>query len=124
MRLPLLDALPGAPHFVAGMAIVRGAPLPVIFTGRLFGDEETRPERLVVARVGQRRVGLAVDAVIGIRALSGDMLQRLPPLLHDALHHAVADIGTLDGELLVVLQAARVVPADVFAIVEAEAITS
>jgi purine-binding chemotaxis protein CheW len=124
MRLPPLDVLPGTPHFVAGMANVRGALLPVVSTSRLLGKDEKRPERLVVARVGQRRVGLAVDAVIGVRALSGDMLQRLPPLLRDALHDAVADIGTLDGELLVVLQAARVVPAEVFAMVEAEATAS
>lgn len=124
MRPPPLDVLPGTPHFVAGMAIVRGAPLPVIVVSRLFGKEDKRPERLVVARVGQRRVGLAVDAVVGVRALPRDMLQQLPPLLRDASHDAIADIGTLDGELMVVLQAARIVPAEVFAIVEAEVAAS
>jgi purine-binding chemotaxis protein CheW len=124
MRPLPLDVLPGTPHFVAGLAIVRGAPLPVIVVSRLFGKEDKRPERLVVARVGKRRVGLLVDAVVGVRVLPHDMLQQLPPLLRDAAHDAVADISTLDGELMVVLQAARVVPADVFAIVEAEAAAS
>jgi purine-binding chemotaxis protein CheW len=124
MRLPPLDALSGAPHFIAGVAVVRGGPLPVIFVNRLFGNEEKLPGRLVVVRAGERRIGLAVDAVVDVRTLSPDMLQRLPPLLRDASHHAVADIGTLDGELLVVLEAARVVPADLFALVEAEAAAS
>jgi purine-binding chemotaxis protein CheW len=124
MRPLPLDQLPGTPHFIAGMAIVRGAPLPVVVVSRLFGDLETIPERLVIVRAGPRRVGLAVDSVVGVRVLSGDVVERLPPLLRDASHNAVADIGSLDGELMVVLQAARVVPADIFAIVEAEVATS
>ncbi len=124
MRPLPLDALPGSPHFVAGMTVVRGAPLPVIVVSRLFGKEEKRPERLVVVRAGDRRVGLALDAVVGVRALPADMLTRLPPLLRDAADDAVSAVGTLDGELMVVLQAARVVPAEVFAMVEAEAAAS
>lgn len=124
MRHPALEALPDAPHFIAGIAIVRGAPLPVIDVARLFGKESERPERLVVARVGRRRVGLAVDAVIGPRVLPDDMLQRLPPLLRDASREAVSEIGSLDGELILVLRAARIVPAEFFAILEAEAASS
>ena len=124
MRPPALETLPDAPHFIAGIAIVRGAPLPVIDVARLFGKESERPERLVVARVGQRRVGLAVDAVLGARVLPDDMLQRLPPLLRDASREAVSEIGSLDGELMVVLRAARIVPAEIFAILEAESSSS
>ena len=124
MRPMPLDVLPGTPHFVAGMAIVRGEPLPVLLLSRLFGKEEKRAERLVIARAGTRRVALAVESVVGVRALEPELLQRLPPLLRDAPQDAVAEIGTLDGELMVVLQAARLVPAEVFAIVEAEAAAS
>lgn len=124
MRPLSFDMLPGSPHFVVGMAIVRGAPLPVIVVSRLFDKEEKRPERLVIARVGSRCVGLAVDEVIGVRALAAETLQELPPLLRDASQEAVAGIGTLDGELLVVLKAARIVPAEVFAIAETEAAAS
>ena len=124
MRLPAVEPLPDAPHFIAGLAIVRGAPLPVIDVARLFGKESELPERLVVARVGQRRVGLAVAAVIGARVLSDDMLQRLPPLLREVSREAVSDIGSFDGELTVVLRAARIVPPEIFAILEAETASS
>lgn len=124
MRPSGIDALAGMPHFVAGVTIVRGTPLPVIVVNRLFGGGEKPPERLVVVRAGSRRVGFAVDAVVGIRELSGDMLQRLPPLLGDAAQDAVANIGTLDGELMVVLQAARVVPGELFASIETESAAS
>ena len=110
----------------AGVAVVsfEAAPLPVVLVSRLFGDVAKNPERLIIVRAGPSRVGLAVDTVVGVRALSGEMLQRLPLLMRDASHNAVEDIGTLDGELMVVLQAGRVVPADIFAIVEAEVATS
>lgn len=124
MRPLPIDTMPGTPHFVAGMSVVRGAPLPVIVLSRLFGKEEREPERLVTARVDGRRVGLAVDAVIGVRALDSDMMERLPPLLRNASYDAVQDIGALDGELMVMLEAARVVPPEVFALVEAEAMAS
>jgi purine-binding chemotaxis protein CheW len=124
MRLPAVEPLPDAPHFIAGLAIVRGAPLPVIDVARLFGKESELPERLVVARAGQRRVGLAVAAVVGTRVLPDDMLHRLPLLLRDASREAVSDIGALDGELMVVLRAARIVPPEIFAILEAETASS
>ena len=124
MRPLPLEVLPGLPDFIGGMAIVRGAPLPVLMVNRLFAKEEGRPERLVIIRIGERRVGLAVDTVIGVRALDGSKLNQLPPLLHEASHDAVAAIGTLDGELLVVLQTARIVPPEVFAAAEAEAAAS
>jgi len=125
MRLPPLAMLPGTPSFVAGMSMVRGAPLPVIVVRRVFGEEDKRPERLVVARVGDRRVvGIAVDAIVGVRTLPRDILQQLPSLLGDASHDAVAEIGTLDGELMVVLRVARIVPAEVFAIIQAEVTAS
>jgi purine-binding chemotaxis protein CheW len=124
MRPLPLDVLSGLPHFVGGMAVVRGAPLPVLVLSRLFEKEERRPERLVIVRAGERRVGLAVDAVIGIRALADHVVQTLPPLGRDAFQDAIAAIGTLDNELLLVLQAARLVPAEVFDLIEAKAVAS
>jgi purine-binding chemotaxis protein CheW len=124
MRPPRLDALPGMPAFVAGMALVRGAHLPVISLTRLFDESDGRSERLVIVRAGERRVGLLVDAIVGVRALSAETLRQLPPLLRDAAEDLVARIGTLDDELLVVLKAGRIVPDEVFRAVEAEAAAS
>jgi purine-binding chemotaxis protein CheW len=124
MRPPAVDGLPGMPRYVAGMTIIRGGPMPVVVASRLFGKEETSPERLVVIRAGPRKIGLAVDGVLGVRPVAGDLLQRLPPLFGAAAGEAVSDIGTLDGDLMVVLQAARTVPDEVFAALEAESAAS
>jgi purine-binding chemotaxis protein CheW len=119
MRPLPLDSVPGAPDAVAGMAVVHGVPLPVIALGRLFGATVTHPERLIIVRAGTRRVGLEVDAVLGFRSLNGAQRQGLPPLLGGASEAAISAIGTLDGELMVVLEAARIVSAETFAAIDA-----
>jgi purine-binding chemotaxis protein CheW len=39
MRSLAVDAVAGMPAFVAGVSIVRGAPLPVVDLAKLLGDE-------------------------------------------------------------------------------------
>jgi len=48
--------------------------------------------------------------VLEIRALPAEMLANIPPLLQEAATGLIALIGTLDAQLLLVLQAARLVP--------------
>ncbi len=114
------------PSFVLGLAIVRGAPTPVVDGKTLLGTSEgnrSRPTRFVMLRIGERSAALAVDAVAGIRELAVDSLGELPPLLHDAASaEVVSAMGMLDSELLVVLRSARVVPESVWAKLEAKEI--
>ena len=101
--------LAGAPSFVSGVAIIRGEPLPVITPG-----EESVVERFVVVRVGTRRAALAVGRVLGIRDISLETAGELPPIFRGAKGaDAIAKIGSLDAQLLVVLDVVRLVPESV-----------
>ena len=121
--LPIVSMV-GTPEFVSGLCIVRGVPLPVVDTGSLLGaglgPVESRPARFVTVKSGKRLVVLAVDAVLGLRAIPADSLRELPPLLGDALSDLIAAIGAVDSELLLVLQATRVLPEPVWAALELE----
>ena len=108
-----IEPLAGAPSYVCGLSILRGAPVPVVDLGLLLGVEQVRATRLVALRVGARTVAAAVGAVLGVRTLSGD--DGLPPLLKEAGHGAIQTLGSLDRELLLVLEGARIVPEEVFA---------
>lgn len=111
MRPLPIEAIPGAPDFVSGLAIVRGVPLPVVSASRLLqGTVTTRPGRFVTLRAGERRVVLAVDGVLGVRRVSGASTQDLPPLLCDAAADVVARLGALDSQLLLVLRTMHLVP--------------
>jgi purine-binding chemotaxis protein CheW len=117
MRPQPVSAVAGSPPFVVGVAIVRGAPVPVVDVARLLGasadPSATRgAARFVTVRVADRTVALAVDAVVGVRRLPAAALRDLPPLLRHAGSDAVATIATLDAELLLVLRAARLVKDD------------
>lgn len=113
MRMLPIRAIAGAPRYVCGLCIVRGSPVPVLDTGLLFGEQAARAGRLVTIRAGGRTIALAVETVLGIRAIAAEALSRLPPLLRDAATETIAAIGTLDAELLFVLRTGRIVPEDV-----------
>jgi purine-binding chemotaxis protein CheW len=105
-----VEPVAGAPPFVLGLAVIRGAPLPVVDSARLLGADDARAGRFVTVNAGNRRVALAVDGVLGVRAIALESLHALPPLLHEADSGVIAAIGLLDAELLLVLRSARLLP--------------
>jgi purine-binding chemotaxis protein CheW len=120
MRPLPIEPLAGAPAFVRGLSIIRGAPTPVVDAGTLLGaPDEPRSTRLIVLRSGERKVALAVEGVLGVRAISAELLRDLPPLLRGARREVVAAVGSLDAELLVVLAAGHLVPESVWSTIGA-----
>jgi len=119
MRPLPIEPLAGAPPFIAGMAVIRGAPVPVVDVAQLLGAGDAQPRRFVTLRGARRPIALAVDGVLGVRTIAGDQLSELTPLAGAIAGEIIAAVGTLDDRLLVVLETARLVPDAVFALVEA-----
>lgn len=110
-----VEALGAGPDWLLGLSMIRGNPTPVVALDRLLGSPPGAPARLVMLRAGGRRAALAVDAVLGLRDLHGERIGPLPPLLpRDRLEA----LGTLDGELLLVLRAAALVPPEAWRALE------
>ncbi len=111
MRPLPTSPLAGVPHFVAGGAVVRGEPVPVVDLGALVaGVAAAAPRRFVLLRCGERRAALAADAVLGVARVAEGT--HGASVLSDAAGGAVEALGALDGELLLVLRAATIVPED------------
>ncbi len=113
MRPLPIEPFGGMAPFVSGASVVRGAPVPVIDLGLVLGlatGGEQQPGRFVLLRAGERRVALAVEAVIGIREIASESLGELPRLLNEAKAEVVSAIGALDSALLLVLEAMRLAP--------------
>lgn len=117
MRPLPVEAIAGAPGFVLGLAVIRGEAVPVIDVARLLGAEGARPRRFVTVRAARRTIALAVDAVLGVRAIA-EAPGGLAPLVGAVAGEMVSAIGVLDAELLVVLEATRLVPDAVLDLVE------
>ena len=115
MRPLPIEPLAAMPSFVSGLAVIRGVPVPVIDAATLLGTSDgSTPARFIALRAGGRSVAIAVAEVVGVREINGASLQDLPPLLAEASREMIAAVGTLDAELLVVLQAARLLPESVW----------
>lgn len=119
-----IESVSGAPDFVLGLSIVRGSAVPIVDAGRLLSGRPSTPTRVVMLKVGERRIGLAVEAVLGVRSLSSVSVEELPPLIRTADSDVLTAIGALDAEFLVVLSAVRIVPDELFESMEAEALAS
>ena len=119
MRPLAIEPIGGGPAFVRGFSIIRGAPTLVVDTAALLGAPAAPPARLVVVRVGERRLALTFDAVLDVRPIASDFAA-LPPLARAALSDGIAAIATHDAELLVLLEIARVLPDDGWARLDAE----
>lgn len=110
MRPLPIEPMAGSPAFVRGLSVIRGVPLPVIDAALLLGEPAEHAERFVIVRVDDRQVALAVGQVLGVRDAARGSLHALPPLLGDTSAPAVAAVGLLDAQLLLVLGSARLLP--------------
>jgi purine-binding chemotaxis protein CheW len=114
MRPLPLESIAGMPEFVRGVSIIRGVPTPVVDLGTVLGAPSTAFERIVTLRLGDRRVALAVNAVLGVRDLDLSAIQELPPLLGGASTDLLEAIGALDEKFLMVLRAGWELPDEVW----------
>ena len=122
MRPLPVEPLAGVTRPIIGVAIIRGAAVPVVDLAWVLAAEESSPTRFVTVNADGRRVALAVDAVVGVREIPTGALHDLPPLLRDASVDAIATIGTLDATLLVVLHSGRLVPEAVWTALESHGV--
>jgi purine-binding chemotaxis protein CheW len=128
-----ITRLPDAPSWVAGVSVLRGIATPVVDTRKLFSraavsgehdpavpanDASNPPPapRWVALRIDDRRVALAVDAVLRAHTLAPESNREVPPLL--AAARAITALGTLDSKLLMVLEGAQLLASDALATME------
>lgn len=112
MRPLPVEPVGGAPAFVRGVSVIRGAPTPVLdLEGLLDGSQGDKTSRYVALR-GEKPVALAVEEVLNLKTLEADTFEKLPSLLSRAEGAPVEALGVLDAHLLVLLQTAKLVPAD------------
>jgi purine-binding chemotaxis protein CheW len=115
MRPLPIEPVAGVPAFVLGLSVIRGTPIPVVDLAAALGAPgSSAPSRFVVLKIGDRRVALAVGAVLGVRAIDATVWERVPPLLGEVSADVLEAIGALDAELLLALRTARLVTDEVW----------
>jgi chemotaxis signal transduction protein len=117
-----VQALPGVPRSVLGACVMRGAAVPVIDANQLFDAGPVAATRFVALRAGEDRIVLAVESVLAPRVLPERAAQAVPQLLSGA--QLCLRLGALDRRVLVVLDAVRLVSAELLTGWEAHASTA
>lgn len=105
--------VPQAPPHVLGMINLRGSVLPVIdFSSRLgLGESEPNTASVViVTEIGDRLVGLMVDAVCDILSLGEGMLQPAPDVGSPRVHEFVRGVITTHDGIVTLLSLDTVIP--------------
>ncbi|TVR92684.1 MAG: purine-binding chemotaxis protein CheW [Spirochaetaceae bacterium] len=110
-----ITAVPRTPSYLLGIINLRGRIVPVLCVRRRFGFEAavtTTDTRLVVlqVRLGEELVslGAVLDAVHGVVDISPSDIEKRPSLGNSGDQHiAVTSIAKFENELLLVLDADR-----------------
>jgi chemotaxis signal transduction protein len=96
--------VPGAPGAVLGVRNLRGTVLPVVDLANVFGLSRTElPARIVVADLGGRTAGLAVDSVVGV--------EQLPAASQEVESPYLAGAALADGALVGIIEVKSVLDA-------------
>jgi len=105
-----LERLPGAARGILGLSIVRGETVPVVDMAGLFDEPEGSASRWVLVRAGERRLGLAVSRVMGVREIDEEAEGLSPALGARVAAPFVAVVAMHAGRFVAVLDVARVLP--------------
>lgn len=124
MRPQPVSELPNVPAYVRGVAIIRGRPTPVVDLGALLGESPIEATRLISLKTGPQPIALAVEAVDGIADLAVSSVTALPGLLSSVEADFASELAVLDGRLFAVLEASRLLSAEVWAACAAKAETA
>ncbi|HKT24611.1 MAG TPA: chemotaxis protein CheW [Terriglobales bacterium] len=111
VRVPEITAVPDAPEYVEGVINLRGKIISVIDLRKRFGEkriERSRKNRILVAEIERKMVGLIVDAASEVLRVCPDEIEDPPDVLDDAEVKYVTGVGKLKGRLVILVDLAKI----------------
>jgi purine-binding chemotaxis protein CheW len=110
-KIERVTRVPHVSPFVRGVINLRGAIVPVVDLGLMFGFPRALDLSIasaIVLNAHRRLIGLAVDAVSDVIALAEDEIAPPPDLGDGAIGAAFSGIGTRDGQSVLILDVDQV----------------
>ncbi len=101
-----ITQVPETPHYIKGLINLRSTVIPVIDLRARFGladGEQTDDSRIMVLNVGNRTIGIVVDAVSEVLRVAGDQISPAPPTVASLGNEYMTGLVRLDEQLLILL---------------------
>ena len=105
--------MPHAPPYVLGVINLRGAVLPIIDMSMRLGMKPAEPtvrHVIIVAQVGQKAVGLLVDAVSDILTVTDDNVQPTPDIANEMTKNYARGILAIEGRMICMIELEALFP--------------
>ena len=108
-------SLPHSPKFIRGVINLRGTVLPVVDLALRLGFDTSEPDVrdvIIVVDVGERVMGLRVDAVSDILSFEPEQLQLPPDITTGPKSHFVKALTVLEDRMVRILDLEAVLPSN------------
>jgi len=124
IRIGQITQVPETPHYIKGLINLRSTVIPVIDLRARFGlpeGELTDDGRIVVLNVGNRTIGIIVDAVSEVLRVTGDQISEAPPTVASLGNKYMIGLVRLEEQLLILLDVDRLFGEEETAAIDAAA---
>lgn len=109
-RMLQITMVPRAPFFIEGVINLRGKVIPVVNMRTRFNKPQVEPDadtRIVVVDLGQKVIGILVDAVSEVLRLPSSTIEAAPPVVAGTGSEYIKGVGKLNDRLLILLDLAN-----------------
>jgi purine-binding chemotaxis protein CheW len=111
VRVPEITAVPDAPEYIEGVINLRGKIISIVDLRKRFGEKEIKPSRknrILVAEVGSRLVGLIVDAASEVLKIPPADVEPPPNVFGQGELNYVTGVGKLNGRLIILIDLSKI----------------
>jgi purine-binding chemotaxis protein CheW len=111
VRLPEITAVPDAPDYIEGVINLRGKIISIVDLRKRFGEsqiEASRKNRILVAEIDRKMVGLIVDAASEVIRLSETEIEAPPEVFQESEVKYVTGVGKLHGRLVILVDLTKI----------------
>jgi len=112
IRMVEVTRVPRAPHFMEGVINLRGQLIPIIDLRTRFGMawiDPTKSTRIVVTEIGNKRVGIVVDAVSEVLNIPIENVEDAPEMVAGVGTEYIQGVGKLGERLIIMLDLTMVI---------------
>jgi purine-binding chemotaxis protein CheW len=114
VRVPEITPVPDSPDFIEGVINLRGKIISIVDLRKRFGEKQIHPSkknRILVVEVGDKMVGLIVDAASEVLKLPDGQVDPPPTVYAESEQNYVTGVGKLADRLIILVDLNKVLQA-------------